>query len=271
MSLLLNKLILGTANFSSDYGINNKNGKLKPDEIKDILAQAKQHGVTELDTAEAYPYGSTDFEISTKFKPSRDFILQLRQNLESLGVNRFKTYYFHDIEDLYRFREWDQVQEALGTGMIDSLGCSIYTNNDLDAVLNYSLVNTIQLPFNLWNCDDEKLSLLYKAKRNKKLIARSVFLQGLFFKRPEVLPEKFYPIMDELMKLQDSALYHRYGILGMALEFVMKFGLFDGIIVGVDDAYQFSRIINAWLFGQSSLACEYKVNIESHLIDPRNW
>ena len=49
------KLILGTAQFSTNYGINNKNGKISFDEIKKILKYSKTNNIKTLDTAVEYP------------------------------------------------------------------------------------------------------------------------------------------------------------------------------------------------------------------------
>ena len=68
------KVILGTAQLSSPYGVTNLSSVEKsPDEVHSYLKEAKRLGVTTLDTAPAYGaaeslIGSSDFhfEIHTK-------------------------------------------------------------------------------------------------------------------------------------------------------------------------------------------------------------
>ena len=55
--------ILGTAQFGLDYGVSNKLGKIRDEEIKNILICAKKYGVQYLDTANAY--GDSEEKIGT--------------------------------------------------------------------------------------------------------------------------------------------------------------------------------------------------------------
>ena len=48
------RLALGTAQFGIEYGITNRRGKLREDEISKILSIADSRGVGGLDTAPAY-------------------------------------------------------------------------------------------------------------------------------------------------------------------------------------------------------------------------
>ena len=48
------KFILGTAQFGMNYGISNKNGKIKSNEIFKILNFLKKKKVSYLDTANSY-------------------------------------------------------------------------------------------------------------------------------------------------------------------------------------------------------------------------
>ena len=50
----LSKIILGTAQFGLDYGINNSSGKLKEKEVFNILDYSKERGINIIDTANAY-------------------------------------------------------------------------------------------------------------------------------------------------------------------------------------------------------------------------
>ena len=49
-----NKIILGTAQFGLDYGINNQNGKVSDKDVDQILNYAFESGIKELDTASSY-------------------------------------------------------------------------------------------------------------------------------------------------------------------------------------------------------------------------
>jgi uncharacterized protein len=55
---IINKIVLGTVQFGLDYGINNKNGKIKFAEVNSILNFAWENGIRLLDSA--YRYGDSE-------------------------------------------------------------------------------------------------------------------------------------------------------------------------------------------------------------------
>ena len=71
----INKISIGTAQFGFDYGISNKKGIVRYQEILKILNFAKQNNIKSIDTA--YLYGKSEkylgnynldkWEITTKF------------------------------------------------------------------------------------------------------------------------------------------------------------------------------------------------------------
>ena len=50
----MNKIVLGTAQFGLDYGINNQNGKIVDSQVESILNLALDNEILNLDTAAAY-------------------------------------------------------------------------------------------------------------------------------------------------------------------------------------------------------------------------
>ena len=54
----MGKLILGTAQFGMDYGINNLRGKIPKSEVFEVLDYALDAGIDTLDTA--YNYGQSE-------------------------------------------------------------------------------------------------------------------------------------------------------------------------------------------------------------------
>ncbi|MDZ7809365.1 MAG: aldo/keto reductase [Arhodomonas sp.] len=71
------KLALGTVQFGLDYGVANASGQVPVDEVRRILALARESGVDTLDTAAAYgeseavlgAAGAGDFRLVTKISP----------------------------------------------------------------------------------------------------------------------------------------------------------------------------------------------------------
>ena len=63
---MLNKLVLGTAQFGLDYGINNFSGKVKLNEVYKILDFAYENNILTLDTAASY--GNAELLIGNYFE-----------------------------------------------------------------------------------------------------------------------------------------------------------------------------------------------------------
>ena len=50
----MSKIVLGTVQFGTNYGINNTSGQVSPEEVCTILTIASQNGIKTLDTSSAY-------------------------------------------------------------------------------------------------------------------------------------------------------------------------------------------------------------------------
>ena len=74
-----NKIILGTAQFGLDYGINNQSGKVTDKDINQILNYAFENGIKELDTASAY--GNSEVLIGSFIKKSKKFLILIQKSV----------------------------------------------------------------------------------------------------------------------------------------------------------------------------------------------
>ena len=98
------------------------------------------------------------------------------------------------------------MSELKKNGTIRKIGVSIYDNQQLKRVMDIPDVDVIQLPFNLLDNANKRGALLIEARRRGKIIqARSVFLQGLFFKNIDQFPAKLRPLRAYVEKLQEVA------------------------------------------------------------------
>jgi len=201
------KIILGTVQLGINYGINNNEGKPNSEVAKDILEYAFRNGVKKLDTATAYgdaqkligeyqKDSQNVFSINTKLKDTNKETLysQIEASLKELNTEKIECLFFHDFQEYESQKKnanelINKYIEAKEGGLINSIGLSIYTNEELKKAIEDKIIDVIQLPFNLLDNSKEKMELLQKAKnKNKKIQVRSVFLQGLFFMNSEKLP-----------------------------------------------------------------------------------
>jgi len=216
------KLILGTVQFGLNYGINNIVGKPSKKNIKSILDSAYNNGIQLLDTAEAYGdsqnkigeyhnNSTNKFNVITKFSSnaegfSLNIIERVHNNLKILDVDKLYCYMFHSFDDFENhFENYRKELRLLKkNGIIDNIGVSVYTNNELESVLKFDEISLVQLPFNLLDNDNKRGDILKKAKvKGIEIHTRSVFLQGLFFKKISELGDKIKPLEPYLRSLND--------------------------------------------------------------------
>lgn len=243
---MVNKLSIGTAQFGINYGINNISGKIPFGEAKKILVESVKLGINSLDTAEAYGdseelIGSIlnqeklNFNITTKVKFSSEQSLEekIKTSLKLLQCSKIENLLFHSFED---FRKFDINEKPK---QVENIGVSIYTNEELELVLSDSIVEIIQLPFNLFDNKRQKGNLLSLAKSKGKIIqARSVFLQGLFFMELSTMKGNLKYLKPELTLLKEICQSYSLEMETLALNYVLNQKFIDKVIIGIDNLNQ---------------------------------
>lgn len=287
-------MILGTVELGLDYGINNNSGKPTYQQAFELLDAAWSNGIRELDTAAAY--GNSE-EIIGNYQSETDHIFLIDTKLpvavakaqfdESLNTacKRLRTesiylLYLHSFEQCKDdgILEWLQRQKE--ERKIEHIGISIYEPEEMNYILEkLPFVDTIQIPFNIldshrWVRDD----LLKRVKiKNKRLYARSIFLQGLIFK---TIPDAF---IDSIGAKKYIAAINRIakscGLskAELAYQYVFQTPEIDEIIIGcqsVDDVMINAVMLNSEKKlgrGVREELGEISRNIPKVIIDPRKW
>lgn len=283
------KLFLGTVQFGLNYGINNKEGRVSEEEVNNILRLAAKSGIKILDTA--YFYGNAMerignfhrnsdvlFDVNTKFKidPVVTITEQLTESLTCLAIASVDTYFYHSFSDYANNPGiLDELEELREKSYFKKIGVSIYNNDEMQQCINDDQVDVIQLPFNLLDNNNHRGGLIKAAKeRGKEIQVRSVFLQGLFFMDIADLPSRLYSFAHYLTKIQTIASELNVSIAELALAYVRKEPLIDGIIIGVDTT---SQLVDNFLATGFEMDEYYynRVNEiivkEKALLNPQNW
>ena len=100
-----------------------------------------------------------------------------------MNVNSIYGYMFHSYSELVKFpKVLESLQELKEDGIISKIGVSLYENSEAISVLDNYDLDFIQLPFNLLIIKVKKKIYLKFIKKKIEIHARSIFLQGLFFK-----------------------------------------------------------------------------------------
>jgi len=286
--LPINKIILGTAQFGLDYGINNLAGKPSREQVFMMLEYAAKQGIGLLDTADAYGT-ATDllgdfnsmhpglYSINTKFKGNQEPLSkQLSNTIELLKLKAINTYYFHNYTDLIDYPELLQELVVLKQkNRIKQIGVSVYDNYEFNAVINIPEIDVIQFPFNLLdNLSQRGPQMKLARNRGKVLQVRSVFLQGLFFKPMMDLPSKLKPLLPYLERIHEIAKKARVSIEQLALSYVLQQDEIDNVIYGVDSIEQLKKNIEMSKVEiiENIFETVNQINVkEIELLYPKNW
>lgn len=286
------KLILGTVQFGLNYGINNTAGKPSKENIKSILDSAYNSGIQLLDTAEGYGdsqikigeyhnNSTNKFKIITKFSSnaegfSSNIIERVHNNLKILDIDKLYCYMFHSFDDFKKYFEKYRKDLLIlkRDGIINNIGVSLYSNDELESVLKFNEITLVQLPFNLLDNNNKRGNIIKKAKaKGIEIHTRSAFLQGLFFKNTNEFSVKIKPLEPYLNLLNDLC-DEDYKMNDLALNYVCNQKNIDKVLIGVDNVQQLESNI---LSEKKHIEKELTNNIEvidvkeTKLLNPSNW
>lgn len=249
------KLVLGTAQFGMQYGINNHDGVPSDKQLKNILCEARANEISLLDTALDYGnaqqrLGKIDlngFKYISKLKDLssyEDLEEKFNEILFQLNTKKIYGLLFHSPSELIKtpltwswFKQLKKVYPNL------KIGYSVYTVKELDYLLKSEIVpEIIQLPFNIF--DNEFESRFDKLiELNVEIHVRSVFMQGLFFMELDKLPFRVLGLKKELKLLHEICNNWNVNVGQAALQFVANKKQISGIVIGVESADQLKNNI----------------------------
>lgn len=261
----MSKIILGTVQMGLDYGVNNNLGKISLEESHQILLKAYLSGITTLDTAEAYgnahkvigkfhkSHSNHKFNIITKVPhdiKENGIEIKIQEYLDDLGVNCLEILMFHSF-DSFKSNQGavDKLLELKSKGLINHIGVSVYTNSQMEYLLDKYFITVVQLPFNLLDNFTVRGNLIEQLKARGKIIhTRSAFLQGLFFKKTNDENKIVRKLQCELEFLYQIALKSNCSMEELALSYCLHQKNIDNVIIGVDSLDQLNANINASLY-----------------------
>ena len=254
-----NKLILGTVQFGLKYGINNSLGKPEKKSVFDILSYAYENGIKYIDTAELYGnaheligefhklHPGKKFKIITKFPHDFEDSLDNKINsyLNQLDIDYLEAILFHSFDSYINHKSQLTNLVKLKSKSVKYIGVSVYTNEQMNEVINDINIDIIQIPFNLFDNLNLRGELLKKAKIKKKIIhTRSAFLQGLFFmnkSNPHIIKCK---LEKELEVITDISLKSSISIGSIALNYCLVQPNIDSVLIGVESLQQLEQNIS---------------------------
>lgn len=285
--LLVKKLALGTAQFGLDYGISNKTGRIDEEKVRAILDFARQENIEILDTA--YAYGTSEEVLGRYFESSKNcfkiitklnFSLNERYYIEqSFSRLRQKKVYGFLIHNFKLFRENPAILETLleykSQGRIDKVGFSINTTEELEHLLEKGVdFDIVQLPYSVF---DRRFEPYFKSlcAAGMEIHVRSVYLQGLFFKKTEELPPCFDSVREKLGRLHRICEELGVSVCSLCINFALPNGSIDKVVIGIERIENLEEAIEAAgdmnkVWAKSALLDELRVDDENILL-PFRW
>jgi len=286
------KLALGTVQFGLDYGVANKAGQVSLAEAQGVLSLASASGIDVLDTAIAYgtsegvlgKVGVDRFRVVTKLPslPSageNDIAPWVRDQVEAslarLGQKQIYGLLLHRPNDLLGAQSKLLIEALIAlkeAGVVQKVGISIYSPDELDAIRKKVQIDLVQAPVNVIDRRMETSGWLDRLKDDGvEVHARSVFLQGLLLMERGKIPQKFSrwsTLWDAWHgKLQNSGA----SPLAACLDYPLSLRQIDHVIVGVDAATQLAEIIQASNKTEADLDTSFMTSTDTNLISPSNW
>jgi len=287
---------LGTVQLGMTYGLSANNEKPSEESSFELLDRAMELGVDNLDTANNY--GDSEATIGrwldkrraenktlpwvvTKIGPMKhgsydilrdDVLRQTEGCCKNLGVETLDCLMLHNFSDYEQ--DADAIrkifEEMKQQNMYKYSAISAYSYNDYNMIAE-SGFDATQIPLNVFDwgkIEDGGIELLNKA--GMMVFARSVFLQGLVFRTPEVLDPRMdfcVPYLARYREICDEFCL-RPDVL--ALSFALSVPGISTAVLGCRNIQQVER--NCALFDQTVELTNDQMEVlhkAFHGIDPR--
>jgi len=284
------KIIIGSANFNQNYGINNNNISKK--EIKKLINLAKKHGINTIDTAAGYK-DSEKIIGSLKFKklkiiskiPKIPFGLEknkiktwiykiVQNSLKNLRIKKLNSILLHDEKVLLSENGelvYEILKELKKENLTSKIGVSIYNFNELSEILKKFEIDLAQAPFNIVNQSLINSGCMSKLKKNGvEIHVRSIFLQGVLLLKSSQLPNKLKKLKSTWNYWESWQKQNKIKALEACLSLIYKYPQIDGIVIGFNDVNQLTEILK---FKNKNLKLKMpKLNIKNqNFVDPTKW
>lgn len=271
------RLVYGTAQLGSNYGIANTIGQPDRQECQALIKTAITNGVVYLDTAHAY--GNSEAIIGESLKNGWEGRVKVITKLSSLqecpqnasksvlnsfvdssifescsrlGIRTIDVLMLHRATHLFDWNGgvWQRLLELQASGFIGELGVSVQNPEELARSLDISEVRYIQLPFNLldWRWGEVVKKLLKtRAIRQVTIHVRSALLQGLLPSTDENHWQRAHVEISSIVRdwlLNQAEACQRANVTDLCLAYVNSLDWVDGIAIGMECMDQLIENIN---------------------------
>lgn len=282
------KLALGAVQFGKNYGLVDGK-KISNREFKKIEKLILRSGIKFIDTSANYgdsekKIGNSSLNklnIITKIKlPKKNINVnqwvkrKIFYSLKKLKVNKIYAVLIHDHKDLFGVKGKQYLKylyHLKDKNIIQKIGVSLYSPNDLKKIWNFWKPDIVQVPLNVIDQRFLKSRWMPTLKKFKILIfVRSCFLQGLLLSdyRSNARFKKFYKILD---KFSDWCKLNHISRIQACVDFIKAKKNIDYLVIGFNNYSQFKEILESYKNKKINKIPNIFITNKLNLIDPRRW
>ena len=255
---MINKIIIGTANFIKGYGVLSNHQSISKSEIANISKILIREIVCTFDTA--LSYGDVlsilpreivaKAKIICKFSVQDNFdevYSQFRKKLEIYDLKNYVGILVHDIDvlDLGKKNELREFIKLLKEEKIsEKVGVSVYTEDDVSRFNQIMTPEIIQVPLSPINQTfNTKKFINFVKKHSIEVHARSLFFQGLLFL--ESLPDDLNHLKQPWEKYVTLANKYDISKIELLLAWANSLRWIDRWVLGIFSARDLQEIIQS--------------------------
>ena len=292
----LKKVIIGTAHFGTNYGINNEKENLN--NIKDIISYLNKNKVEIFfDCSDDYQNSfiflkkilkKKKFKFKLIYKIKIAASLKDRKNLENFllfrikKVSNFFNLNYKSIilmlhnEDIINKKDFYFLHHLLVNfkkkKIIQNFGYSIYNFQKLKKKIFKYKPSILQLPFNIADRSILNKDLILLKKKNIRIHVRSIFLQGLLMIKSNDLPKKFLRFKKYWLNFENNLDKFKINREIYLLSHVFNNKFIDNVVIGRTNVSQLKLIKKHKIQNSKNLFPKIKSYSEKkYLLRPYNW
>ena len=253
MKKIESKIVLGTANFGQQYGLDKNSSGLSREKAQQIMCSALESGVNRIDTAQSYGKAmdicfshthATRFKFFGKIQFGKsldqlaDFCTQKKVSFDSVMVH-LDPRELPCTGDLTSYLNKMKKYSQFGR-----IGLSIYNESDVDTKI-LKAIKILQIPYSIFDRRFKDSGYIDDAKaEGVEIHARSIFLQGLILIDAKKLSQYFNRFKESFKLFEEFCMKANITKHQAALNFVLAEKKIDGLVVGVDSEKQLAATIS---------------------------
>lgn len=294
----ISALTLGTAQLGLAYGVNNDKGMPTFEESSELLTTALDLGITSFDTARGYGeseavlgryFSKTNrektlitkviFNGEPKAKIKDELFRQAKDSAKKLGTEKLPFLMLHRegyIEE-YGDTLLRAMEDLKKEGIVSGVGVSFSDKTRFSDYCSSISFDCVQIPANMLDNAEIRSGEIKKiSEKGTAVFVRSVYLQGLFFKGTNSLPESLKSEKPLLDRLHSLATDFGFSMAEMALGFMRDTEGITSLVMGADTPDQLRESV-ALLEGRAlpeelmKEIIKLSENINPRLVQPWTW